>query len=373
MRRKSLILVLLASLVVFDGCSLIKRFFGKKPQVEATFDEIERLRMAYQDGRIQALEEMIAIYHDSNQPFDLRIAAGKALAETHHPTALNAIAQTVADAEAMDLTLMITSIELLATFKDNPKAADAMVRAMHQVEEKTNQLHMTLIKNLNKVRTTDQIYALLDLYEISKANMNRTEKLLTETLGALGTAEVVPVLLAISKDPTINVGIRNRAVEILGKKEPMEVATAFAELLGDPNTNLEVRDFALNTMEGVKEENLILALLQTYNTGKKQYFSMLNTLLDALGEFNDAEVRLAVTEIALNSDYTAELRIKAIEKLGEFGDKDAIPKFLNLLENSDNYIYRNAIVRSLDSMGELQNYEQELRLLAYQAHFGMEL
>lgn len=368
---KHVILVLLAaSLLSFNGCSMIKGLFGKKGDVtaETSFDEVERLRMAYQEGKIQALEELISIYHDSNQPFDFRIAAGKALAETHHPTALNAIAQTVADAEAMDLTLMITSIELLATFKDNPKAADAMVRAMHQVEEKTNELHMTLIRNLNKVRTKDQVYALLELYEISKANLNRTEKLLTETLGALGTAEVVPILLSISKDPEINVGIRNRAVEILGKKEPMEVATAFAELLGDPNTNMEVRDFAFNTLGGVKEENLILALLQTYNTGKKQYFSMLNTILDALGEFNDAEVRLAVTEIALNDDYDPKLRIKAIGKLGDFGDKESIPKLLEVLKSAGNYRYRNAIIKSLDAMGELEAHEQTLRRLAFEAH-----
>ncbi|MDP7071268.1 MAG: HEAT repeat domain-containing protein [Candidatus Marinimicrobia bacterium] len=373
MRKHIIVAMLIGSFLAFSGCSMIKGLFGKKDEVTADtgFDEVERLRMAYQEGKIQALEELISIYHDSNQPFDFRIAAGKALAETHHPTALNAIAQTVADAEAMDLSLMITSIELLATFKDNPKAADAMVRAMHQVEEKTNELHITLIRNLNKVRTKDQVYALLELYEISKANLNRTEKLMTETLGALGTAEVVPILLSISKDPEVNVGIRNRAVEILGKKQPMEVASAFAELLGDPNTNMEVKDFAFNTLGGVKEENLILALLQTYNTGKKQYFSMLNTMLDALGEFNDAEVRLAVTEIALNEDYSPQLRMKAIQKIGDFGDKESIPQLLNILQSPNNYIYRNAILESLNAMGELEAHQQTLRRMAFEAHTGV--
>jgi len=373
MRKHIIVAMLIGSFLAFSGCSMIKGLFGKKDEVTADtgFDEVERLRMAYQEGKIQALEELISIYHDSNQPFDFRIAAGKALAETHHPTALNAIALTVADAEAMDLSLMITSIELLATFKDNPKAADAMVRAMHQVEEKTNELHITLIRNLNKVRTKDQVYALLELYEISKANLNRTEKLMTETLGALGTAEVVPILLSISKDPEVNVGIRNRAVEILGKKQPMEVASAFAELLGDPNTNMEVKDFAFNTLGGVKEENLILALLQTYNTGKKQYFSMLNTMLDALGEFNDAEVRLAVTEIALNEDYSPQLRMKAIQKIGDFGDKESIPQLLNILQSPNNYIYRNAILESLNAMGELEAHQQTLRRMAFEAHTGV--
>ena len=183
------------------------------------------------------------------------MAAGVALAETQHPTALNALSEAVGEAAALDVTFMIGSIELLAQFRDDPKAADAMISAMNKVEEKTNELELSLVKNLNKVRTKDQVMALLDLYEVSRSNFNRTEKLLTETLGALGTDEVVPILTQISRDPFVKLGIRNRALEILGKKDPSQVAGAFAELLGDPETNLEVRDFALNTMRGVKEES----------------------------------------------------------------------------------------------------------------------
>ena len=134
---------------------------------------------------------------------------------------------------------------------------------------------------------------------------------------------------------------------------------------------MEVKDFAFNTLGGLKEENLILALLQTYNTGKKQYFSMLNTMLDALGEFNDAEVRLAVTEIALNEDYSPQLRMKAIQKIGDFGDKESIPQLLNILQSPNNYIYRNAILESLNAMGELEAHQQTLRRMAFEAHTGV--
>ncbi|GIS47477.1 MAG: hypothetical protein Ct9H90mP20_1470 [Candidatus Neomarinimicrobiota bacterium] len=69
-------------------------------------------------------------------------------------------------------------------------------------------------------------------------------------------------------------------------------------------------------MKGVKEENLVLALLQTYRTGKDQYYNILNTLLEALGEFEDPEIRKAVIEIAKNDSYPFEIRIKAIKKIG---------------------------------------------------------
>ena len=48
--------------------------------------------------------------------------------------------------------------------------------------------------------------------------MARTERLLTETMGAIGSDQVVPVLTSVARDPKINIGIRNKAVEILGKK-----------------------------------------------------------------------------------------------------------------------------------------------------------
>jgi HEAT repeat protein len=226
------------------------------------------------------------------------------------------------------------------------------------------------VKNLNRVRTKDQILALLDLYEVAKSNMSRTEKLLTETLGAIGSDQVVPVLTAIAKDPKINIGIRNKAVEILGKKDPDEVAIAFAELLGDPNTNLEVREFAINTMKGVKEENLVLALLNTYNSGKTQYYSLLNTMLAALGEFDDPEVKMAVLEIAKSGDYPVEIRRKAIDNLSAFNDPSVVIGLLPLLEKKDNYIYYENIIDMIYELGEEKKNAELVRRMAFKAHFS---
>lgn len=368
------LIFLLSALLLFSGCSKLRRmklFGGKKfdyGQVQPS--DIEKLRNAYRDGRIQALEELIAIYQDSNQPMDIRLAAGKALAETQHPTALNALAEVVAEADALDMTFMIASIELLAEFRDNPKAPEAMVQSMHRIEEKSNELHMVLVRNLYKVRTKDQILTLLDLYEVSKANLSRTEKLLAETLGAIGDDETIPVLMMIAKDPDINIGVRNRAVEILGKKKATEVVGAFTEMLGDPATNTEVRDFAINTMAGVKEENLILALLDTYNTGKKEYFSLLNTLLDALGDFNEPEVIKTVIEIAKSENFPRLLRLKAIQKLGEYGDPTVIDSILPLLDDAENYELYPAIMAMIDNLRKSKDYKEEIRRRAFSAHRG---
>ncbi len=370
MIRQLFILILLSASLLVSGCSMIKKFLpGKKsPDEDITYELINKLRTSYSEGKLQALEEMIAIYEDTNQPFDVRIQAGKVLAKTQHPTALNAISKSVGDAAALDVTFMVASIELLAEFRDDPRAADAMVQAMNNLEKKSNALQMTLVRGLNKVRTKDQVLALIDLYEVNRNNFNRTEKLLTETLGALGTDEVVPILTQIARDPEVKLGIRNRALEILGKKDPGQVAGSFAELLNDPETNLEVRDFALNTMSGVKEENLVLALLHTYRNGKNQYYTMLNTLLEALGEFNDPEVRKAVLEIAMNTEFPIDIRQKAIEKLGHFQDPSVINSFLPILEDPLQIYLHNTVISAIKNLGKYSNYEEDIRRLTFKAH-----
>ena len=369
MKRHNLTIIILSLFLFLEGCSMLKKFWpGKDESDDISYELIEKLRTDFSEGKLQAIEEMIAIYNDTNQPFDVRISAGKALAETQHPTALNAISETVGEAAALDVTFMVASIELLAEFKDDPRAADAMVNAMNKVEEKTNSLQMALVQNLNKVRTKDQVLALLDLYEISRNNYNRTERLLTETLGALGTDEVVPILTQISRDPNVNLGIRNRALEILGKKDPSQVAGAFAELLGDPQTNLEVQDFALNTMKGVKEENLILALLQTYRSGKDQYYNLLNTLLEALGEFKDPSIQKAVKEIAMNDAYPQDIRVKAIDKLSDLGDETVIPSLMPILSDPTQFNLHSAVIQTVKNLGVYETYEQEIHRRTFEAH-----
>ena len=366
--------ILLLAIFLLQGCSTLKGLFGKKsigdPNDPDFLNRVQELKSAYRGGNIRALDELIEVYQDPDLHVKLRVAAGKTLAQTQHPRALHAISEMVATTTALDYTLLNESISMLGMFSENQKAANALVKSMRTMEKRTNEVHIALVKSLNRVRTKDQILALLDLYEVAKSNMSRTERLLTETLGAIGSDQVVPVLTSVARDPKINIGIRNKAVEILGKKNPTDVAIAFAELLGDPNTNLEVREFALNTMKGVKEENLVLALLNTYNMGKTQYYSLLNTMLAALGEFDDPEVKKAVIEIAHSNDYPTDIRKKAIDNLAAFNDPSVVDGLLPMLENKENYIYYDNIINMVYALGEEKKNAESVRRMAFKAHFS---
>ena len=366
--------ILFLTILMLQGCSTVKGLFGKKsigdPNDPDFLNRVQELKSAYRGGNIRALDELIEVYQDADLHLKLRVAAGKTLAQTQHPRALHAISEMVATTTAVDYSLLNESISMLGMFSENPKAANALVKSMRTMEKRTNEVHIALVKSLNRVRTKDQILALLDLYEVAKSNMARTERLLTETMGAIGSDQVVPVLTSVARDPKINIGIRNKAVEILGKKNPNDVAIAFAELLGDPNTNLEVREFALNTMKGVKEENLVLALLNTYNMGKTQYYSLLNTMLAALGEFDDPEVKKAVIEIAHSDDYPNDIRKKAIDNLAAFNDPSVVDGLLPMLEEKENYIYYDNIINMVYALGEEKKNAESVRRMAFKAHFS---
>ena len=361
-------------ILMLQGCSTIKGIFGKKsigdPNDPDFLNKVQELKSAYRGGNIRALDELIEVYENADLHVKLRVAAGKTLAETEHPRALHAISEMVANTTAVDYTLLNESINMLGMFIENPKAAAALIKSMHTMEKRTNEIHISLVKSLNRVRTKDQILALLDLYGVAKSNMARTERLLTETFGAIGTDQVVPILTAIARDPEINIGVRNKAVEILGKKNPTDVSIAFAELLGDPNTNLEVREFALNTMKGVREENLVLALLNTYNLGKTEYYSLLNTMLEALGEFDDPEIKKAIIEIAQSNEYPSDIRKKAIDKLANFNDPSVVDKLLPMLKNKNNYIYYDNIINMVYALGEEKKNAESVRRMAFKAHYS---
>ena len=73
------LLIILFSFTLFNGCATVKNFFGKKSIIDPDdpnfLNNIQKLRSAYQNGDIQALEEMIQLYTDENQHIKARIEA----------------------------------------------------------------------------------------------------------------------------------------------------------------------------------------------------------------------------------------------------------------------------------------------------------
>ena len=65
MKHRNQIVFILMICLCFEGCSMIKKFLpGKKGSDDISYELIENLSTAFSEGKLQALEEMIAIYND---------------------------------------------------------------------------------------------------------------------------------------------------------------------------------------------------------------------------------------------------------------------------------------------------------------------
>lgn len=356
---------LLAGFLTLTSCSMVKGLFSREKTPEMSLEYVEELRLAYIDRDIDALRELINIFEDQNQPLDIRIAAVRAVGESRHPLALESLAAYVREAEALELDLMEASIAVLGDFQDDPRASGALVESIFSIDEKLKGLQKVVFDNLKNVDMEDQVLILLDIYERSRANFNQTALMVSRTLAKMDRDEVIPVLIFIANDRSLDINIRNRALDVLAqKKQSPEVVTMFVDMLTDPTLEGQIRDFALRTMKDVKEENLILALLESYGQGRKSYFSLLNTLLDALGNFDDPAVKPVLVEIALTPDVPRPLRIKAIQNLANFDDPKVVGPIVVLLEEAKNYEFYPHIVELARRLGVEEEVKDQLRRAA---------
>ena len=324
-----LLLLLLTALALgLTGCAL---FLGERDEVD-----VEKLRLKYQEGKMGALLEIIQIYEDPEQVRSVRIAAARAMGESRHPKAIDALARTVSDAEALDIDMMLIAIDLLAGVPSNASAR-ALTQALSTTDAKLDSLRSALIAGLESIGSEDYIHTLIDLYQVSRESHLRMERMLTRALGGIGDEKAIPVLMNIAADPQVELATRNAAIEFLAEKRTPEVIRMFANMLGDPASNLQLRDFALRAMGEIKEERLVLALLETYQLGRQEYYSLLNTLLTALGEFDDPAIKPAMLEIALSDDFPLSFRKQAITNLANFNDPTVLDRVIPLLENPANY------------------------------------
>ena len=344
---------------MFFGCAIKHSTY--------TLEDIEKHRTLYnQKGKRKSLSTLVDIYLDHNQPHETRMQALKVISEINDPIVIDAIQSSIGKASLIDLEIMIKSVETLVKFKDT-NSVDSLVMGLASTEKKVMEIREAIINAIGENGTEDEIYTLLELYEVSRTNHARMNKLLTLTLGGMEDDRVIPFLMQIANDNQTDLQIRNRAVEILARKESPELVDFFIEMLGDPVTRDKVNEYAMNVLGEFNDERMIFALLEAYQTGKHQYYAMLNTLMRSLGEYKNPAIKPVFIEVAKTDGFPRSLRIKAIRGLAEFNDPNSVDEILEILSYPSNYIYYNEIIILLKELGVYENYKSELRMHAFNA------
>ena len=365
------ILIIIMSLLSLNGCVMrdgqIQKLSFAGSAIK-NMDDVEKQRSSLSNdkNKAKAIKLLIDAYNNKNLNHTVRMASLEALAESQDKLVLEAIQKSVRNAELLDLEMMTKSVELLSEY-GNLESIDALVAGLKKSESKIMNLREVIINAIGKNGSDNHIITLLDLYEISRINHQKNSELLSLTLGDMGDDRAMPILIDIAKNKENSLRTRKLAVDILAKKESSELVDYFIELLGDEDSRQSMNDFALEVMGDLDNQRMILALLESYQIGKQQYYSMLIKLMDVMSESENVYLKPVIIEIALTEHMPYHIRMKAMNALPNFGDPNVIDSILPLLENSENYIFYDTIVEMILSLDSMPDYKDALRKVGLRA------
>jgi len=325
----------------------------------ATIDtkDIEKLRVDYNRGKIETIDDLIAIYKDPFQPVETRIAALQAMAETQHPDALKIMHDFMNQSVGLNYALLNATATALMDHA-TPENITAMVAGIVAAQKKYIDFRTAVMEKMQSVDATLQVEQLLNLYQSEKENYVQMQESLTKLLGSIPDDRVIPILIDVAKDENVKVSIRSLALEILGKKNHPLITEAFIEMLGDPEQQLVLRDFAIKSIEDVKDSRVILALLETLNQSRNEYLTLVDVLAKAMGDYSDPAVAPALVEIGKNPDFPLATRKKALSALAKFKDMEAFKQLLPMMEESDGYMLYDEMAHIAAEIGDQEAFHQ---------------
>lgn len=351
------LLFFITGVILISGCARFSQY---------ALEDVEKQRLKSKNGDEKALQLLTEMYKDNNQSYEVRLAAMRALSESRDPKVIHDIQGTVRSASLIELDLMKEAIKILISFQDI-SSTDSLIAALNATEAKTNEIRKDILSAIGEIGTKDEVILLIKLYEVSKRSNAQMNNLLTTTLGKIGDDKVIPILMEIAKNKNLPVNVRSRAVDVLSKKQAPELVDFFVEMLGDPVSRDKVNEFAFDVMGEMPEERMLMALLEAYQVGRHKYYSLLNTIINSLDNFDNPEIKSLYLEIAQTKDFPSNIRLKAFRGLTRFSDPEVVDGIVELLNDPANYIYYNEIVGMLHEFGVYDNYQDKLRMAAFKA------
>ena len=331
-----------------------------------TFEDIEKLKDSYNTGSEKALNKLIAIYQDPNQSIAIRLSALEAVENSKDLNLKIALEEVIQNADFVLDDLMKKSLYTLIKM-DDKSSSNAIVKGLQNSEDKIIDLRTIMVDAVGENNTEDKIITLLELYEVSASNHQRMNELLTLSLGDLDDERAMPILMDIARDNNLKMSTRNRAIEILSRKNSPELIDFFVEILGDPNSNDTMQEFINSSMGLENRDRMIMALLESYQIGKTRYHAILYSIIEGLEDYNNPQMKPLFLDVAQTEGFPKGLRIKAIQTLANFNDETVLNDLIKMLESHENYKFYYEIYNLAEKLNANQNYMNKIRQAGFNA------
>ena len=330
-----------------------------------SIEDVEKEKVKMEKGKKKSAETLLNVYKDIKQPYDVRLAALRSLESSDDAFVVEAIRESVADGSLIELDMVNQSVNMLIEYNDTTSVS-SLIEGLKISESKIMDVRENMINAISTIGSDDQVLTLVELYEVSKSNHHRMNELLTLTLGSIGDDKVIPILMEISTNEDLSMNVRSQAIEILARKNSTELVDYFVKVLDDPNSNDRLNRYSHMMFEEFEDPRLMMSLIESYQVGKSEYYRLLNTLVDAMGNYDYKDVKFSLLDIAKNKDNPHHIRIKAITSLGEVVDENIVNNMLDMLSDPDNYKFYNEIINVIKSMDD-ENIDENLRKAAFEA------
>ena len=331
-----------------------------------TFEDIEKLKDSFNTGNEKSLNKLISIYQDSNQSIAIRLAALEAIENSEDINLKIALEEVIQNADFVLNDLMKKSLYTLIKM-DDESSSKAIIQGLQKSEDKIIDLRTIMVDAVGENNTEDKIITLLELYEVSASNHQRMNELLTISLGDLDDARAMPILMDIARDNNLKMSTRNRAIEILSRKNSPDLVDFFVEILGDPNSNDTMQEFINSSMELENRDRMVMALLESYQIGKTRYHAILYSIIEGLEDYDNPQMKPLFLEVAQTEGFPKGLRIKAIQSLENFNDETVLNELITMLEHNENYQFYYEIYTLAEKLNANQNYINKIRQAGFNA------
>gem|GEM_PF-324327 len=305
---------------------------------EVTADTVKKDYNDYRDGKKKALNNLIAYYRDPTLPTDLRKEALLKIIESNDPVGIQAIRNSLKEGENLDYTLFQTSLQALGKTRDAENTR-TILQALQQSRKGYVSVRDEMFALVEDQVDARSVAMILKLYAEAQEDYSSFLQNLTLTLGKMDDARVVPILMSIAANKKIDIGVRNLAIEILATKNDPAIARLLAEMLDNPATQDQVKNYAISVMDEFKDQRLLSSMVDVLHDEQATYYSMLDAVTRALGNFDDPELKMAMVKVARDDEMPSRFRKRAIQSLATYKDPKITDQLIEILNNPDNFIY----------------------------------
>ncbi len=286
---------------------------------DALFDELRKAEensVVYnvpQDAPIAVKRAVAAL--DSFRE-DERLHALKSLAQTDHPSAIEALAAAI----------------------QHP-IRDVRVHAG---------LHLSTITNCQDKRAVPGLL-------VGLRNADWEVRMQTaEALGKIGDASAVPGLIQVLQDDDYD--IRRTAIEALEQIGDASAVPGLIQALQDDD--YDIRRTAVKALEQIGDASAVPGLVQAL---QDNHYDVRASAANALGKIGDASAMPGLAQALQRKGDYFSVRNAAIKASGQIGDVSAVPGLVQALQD-DNHDVRASAANALAQIGEVGIPELENQL-----------